>query len=421
MISKMLKPVTFAGSEYEAEQSDIIFVNSVIAPKLSLGKEVNIFCSFSYFTPNYADLFFLRELAELSKKKCNLYLILWDINAETHPYFIKIINERHISPEQMILEKIEEIKAIFRYLGAPENRINLYRATEVLNRFIKKQTPNLFVKYYEAVEKMSLNELVLEHKISHLIQMPLDLFYAYFLQELYPEDVINPIECIICYDYQYEIYAAMRTVLQEKGLGKNIKPVILICPSHPYLVKEGGLPELDMSKEAVVQQMLFCNPSLEEINKMYQVVLQRVLSEFELLEKNGKISVLKLSDFLKQNKTLPLENQLVSLGYNLYSYLQYFGKKLESGSPERITHLTSVADTVKLAKVLSSKRLVEVFQTIDGEKNATQLAKQLKIARSNMSKYLKVLNDNHFIEIDSGGIIRKKIYGIRANFEVGLN
>src|SRR3989338_1640201 len=232
----------------------------------------------------------------------------------------------------MILEKIEEIKAVFRSLGAPENRINLYRATEVLNRFIKKQNPNLFVKYYEATEKMSLNELLLEHKISHLIQMPLDLFYAYFLMELYPEDINGPIECIICYDYQYEIYAAMRAVLHEKGLGKNIKPAILICPSHPYLEKEGGLPELDMSKEAVVQHVLFCNPSLEDIHKMYLVVLHKVLSDFELLEKNGKISVLKLSDLLRLSKTLPIENQLVSLGYNLYNYLQYFSRKLESGS-----------------------------------------------------------------------------------------
>ena len=415
-----LTRVELFDSEYLADKSDSFFINSVIIPKLKERKEVSILCSFSYFTANYTDMFLFHQLSELVKHGCSLYLLMWDINAQSHPYFVKIINERHIAPEQMIQEKMGEVLSILSALGTPMSRIHVYRASEMLSRFIKKQSPNLFVKYYEVAEKMNLNMLVLKHKVSHLLQMPLDLFFAYYLQELYPEDMSQPIEAMVCYDYQYEIYAGVRSVLHEKALGKSVKPALLMCRPHPYLVREGALPEIGMSQEALVQHVLACNPSEQEILQMYEVVIASVLKECELFTRDKKVSLFGFDEFMRKNKALPKHNQQVSLGHNLYRYLQFFETKLDRSTTQRIVHLESMPDTVKFARLLSRKRLVQILQNVDGTTNATQLAKQLQIARSNLSNYLKMLRKNGFITIDSEGFIHKNISAISMNFELGL-
>ncbi|MEM4240186.1 MAG: winged helix-turn-helix domain-containing protein [Candidatus Woesearchaeota archaeon] len=416
----MKKTLNIGESKYDADENDALFIKSVIIPQINAGENVNIFCSTSYFTTNYTDLFFLGELAELVKKGCTLYLMVWDINAECNPYFIRIINERHISAEQLLNEKIQEVASILSSLGANPSKVHIYRASDAIKRFVRKESPNLFVKYYEATERMSLNNLILKHKVSHLIQMPMDIFFAYFFNELYPEDIADNIDCIICYDYQYEIYSEMRNILHDKGLWKIVKPALLICPTHPYLSRNESLPEAGMSREAIVQHILACNPSSEDIRQMYDVVLRRTLSEYTLLEKNDRIVMLKYPEFLKRNKHLPHHNQLVSLAHNLHRYLEILYSKITKEKPAHVAYLKNVADTINIAKILSKKRLVQILQQIDGTKNATEIAKSLQIARSNMSNYLKTLKKNNLIEIDSEGRIRRKISAVKANFEVGI-
>lgn len=63
---------------------------------------------------------------------------------------------------------------------------------------------------------------------------------------------------------------------------------------------------------------------------------------------------------------------------------------------------------------------MELLKAIDGNKNATQLAKELKIARSNMSSYLNELKKNNLVDTDQEGKVHRKISAITANFEVGI-
>src|SRR3989344_4997812 len=170
----------------------------------------------------------------------------------------------------------------------------------------------------------------------------------------------------------------------------------------------------------MVRHVLAYQPKVEEITQMYTVILRKFLNEFELLNNKKEISVLAFDEFMKQNEKLNLENQQVNLGYNLYNYLSSVKKGVSSSTALRSLHITNGLDAVKYAKLLSRKRIIDILKNINEEKNATQLAKELKIARSNMSNYLKLLEKHDLISVDENGAIRRKTASITTNFEVGL-
>ena len=414
----MKESVGFAGSEYLVDSSDAGLVRSALSPKLKQGKTVNVFCAFSYFTSNYSGIFLMRELSDLIKQGCTVYLVMWDVNCECHPYFVQILKEKGGTPEKIIDEKMDEIISVFQAFGTPMSKLHLYRASDTMNRFIRKQTPNLFLKFYSAMEMLSLNHLAHKHKASHLIQMPLNMFFAQYFHELYPEELNDKIEAIVCYGYQESIMSTVRNVMPSEM--NILKPALLALPPHPYLIYSGVLPEMNMDRDVLIQHILAHNPNQEAIAQTYNVILKRFLKDFELLDNSGKVKVLKFDEFMRQNSDLSLNNQQVSLAYSLHSYLQQVKTSLNRNENPEVMRLTNGQDTVKYAKILGRKRLIDVLKHIDGKKNATQLSKELKIARSNMSSYLNLLKKHDLVSIAESGAIQRKVSAISANFEVGL-
>ena len=419
----MAEKIPLGYSEYITQPEDSSLLKNVILPKLEQGKPVNLFCSFSYFTSNYSGIFLVNELSNLIKKGCNLYLVMWDINSQSHRRFKRILRrqEHKITAEEIIEQKINEVLDLFHAFNVPRSKINIYRASDVLQRFIKKQDPNLFIQFYSILERMELNDLLHKHKASHLIQMPLDMFFANFFHKLYPEDVKSKIDVALLYGYQEAIYLETRKRMYGQEIIHNLSPLLLVLPHYPYLIHNDDLPEWKMSRDSIVTHILSCDVEKEEIEQMYNVVLGKILDEFDFLDDKNKVRTLTLKEFLKENKKLSFEKQKIGLGYNVYNYLQKVKSMVVPMEKERILRLSNFEDIAKYSKLLSRKPLISILKHANGKQNATQLAKDLKIARSNMSAYLQTLKNNNLITIDKEGIIHRNVNVINTNFEVGVH
>jgi hypothetical protein len=175
-----------------------------------------------------------------------------------------------------------------------------------------------------------------------------------------------------------------------------------------------------MTRDEVVHHIVGCDPTAEDIQNMYTAILRHFLKEFELLGKERTIQKFNLDVFLQKNKKADLLAQQTSLGYNLYQYLSSVKANIEAELKPTVLHLESGKDAIAYGKLLSKKPIVEILKRADGSRNATQLARELKIARSNMSVYLSELKTYKLISIDGAGKISRRISAITTNFEVGL-
>lgn len=417
----MKETISLGYSEYITDPHDSGFFKSLIVPKLKQKKPVNLYCSLSYFTSNYTGIFMMSELANLMKQGLSVYLVMWDINCQSHQRFRRIVQQTAETPEQIIQSKMDEIASLFQLFKAPMEILHLYRASDVFNRFMKKQEPNLFIQFYWILEKIKLDELVHNHKASHLIQMPLDVFFANFFHELYPEDLSERMEVKLMYPYQEAISKEVRNLMYQHEVTTSPNPLFLLLPPYPYLFYNNAIPDFGMSRDALVSHITACKPTDSQIMQMYYVVLKKMLQEFELLDNEHTLHTLSWDDFLQKHATLSLENQQVSLGYNIHKYLTDIKNRLKAQEKPGVLRLSSTDDAVKYSKLLSRKPMVEILRKIDGKKNATQLAKELKMAKSNMSTYLSLLKHHNLISIEPNGSIKRAITAINTNFEVGLH
>ncbi len=412
--------ITIGKSKYLTTFDDLKLITNIILPKLKQKEPINLFCSFSYFTSNYTGIFLMNELSQLMKQGCNAHIIMWDLNCESHPHFQEVIKQRGLTPAQLIDEKMQEIRDIFKSLETPLSKLKIYRASDTLNRFIHKKNPHLFLEFYKTMEKINLNYLMHKHKASHLIQMPFDMFFANFLHELYPEDVKGRMNVVLCYGYQESIFRPVLNAMTGHELTGHIKLPFLVLPSHPYLIFNGALPNWTMNRDAIVHHILSINPAEQEINQCYDVILKKLLDSFIVMDNNKQVKEMPYETFINHYSKMSLEDKQVSLAYNFHKYLMSIKEKITPAASSKVVHLKDKKDTVRIAKILSRKRLVDVLNHIDGNKNATQIAKELRIARSNMSVYLNELKKHELISVDDDGRVQRKITAITANFELGM-
>jgi len=417
MLYDMTKTLKICYTDYLKDSAEANLVKKTILPKLKQGKSANLFCSFSYFTPNYTGIYLMNEIANFVKDGFDAYLVMWDINCQSHPHFKRIMENQRKSSEEVIDEKMNEIGAIFNSFGVPSNKLHIYRASEVLTRFIHKQTPNLFIQFYGIMEKLDLNNLLHKHKASHLIHMPLDVFFANFLHQLFPEEMNGPIDVSLIYGYQEEITRKVRKTMYEQEIINTLSPLLMVLPPHPYLIHNQVIPNWDMSREAVVQHMIAAKPTTEQILQMYEVILSKFLNTVELADHDFS-QEMNIKKLIEQHPKLSDDQQLISLGYNMHRFLQLVKEKIQSpGSVVR--QVANEDELVKYSRLLSKKPVIRILKSINGQMNSTQLAKHLNIARSNLSNYLKLLEMHEFIEFAADGVVHRKVHGLATNFEVG--
>src|SRR3989338_1173744 len=121
-----------------------------IAPELKDGKKLNIFCSFTYITPNYSILFTLEELKKfVDTGNYKAFILIWDMNTLANPYFRKLQSLGKVKDaDSFINEKIEELRTIARSMGFERENLHIYKSSDLWKRFISYKEEDVFQQFY---------------------------------------------------------------------------------------------------------------------------------------------------------------------------------------------------------------------------------------------------------------------------------
>ncbi|MBR9703166.1 hypothetical protein GOV10_03960 [Candidatus Woesearchaeota archaeon] len=400
---------------YEKDELDF---SRIIEPKLIAGEPLELFCSMTYITPNYAVCYILKRLAILAKKGFTINLVLWDVNVLTHLYSRRFGRER--KKGSFIEEKISEIKRITRHFGLPPEKLRIFRSSEIWKRLILLEDPPLFVEAYEILTDLRVDELHNPAKVSHLIQMPIDVFVMNFFHLLYPESIKRPIDVAFVGLNKEIIYTTVRRKMQEKGIINIRKPLFLLGKDIPYMIVDNKLPEWNMELEEIIYLITHFQPSKEEIINLFDALLEGELDEY-FLSKGHDITSFKYPSFKKQLKELNEEELWMTLARNLYAYLQNIKNDSQDIHEEdQILRITDREMAHNIGRVLRSRIFLDILRLADGTRNLTQMSRELKKQIANVSVYLNELKKLKLVSIDEKGNICRRLRGITLNLDTGL-
>ena len=147
-------------------KKDESLFNSFIKPHLKSKEKVRLFCSFTYITPNYINLFIINELAKLAKEGYELFIVIWDMNSITNKYFKRRVVHAlgAESPSAFMDKKVQEVEQIFSSLGVESAKLHIYKSSDVWKRMVNIQSHDLFLKLYSVLASMKIGELAIRNR-----------------------------------------------------------------------------------------------------------------------------------------------------------------------------------------------------------------------------------------------------------------
>ena len=395
-----------------------------IKPEIAEGNLINVFCSFTYITPNYSILFTLEGLKKfIGNNNCKVLIVLWDMNTIANEYFRKLRpNKKTASTESFINQKVKELKAIALSLGFDEEKLYIYKSSDLWKRLISYKEEDLFQQFYSTLAQMRTHHYpVTGDKISHLIQIPMDMFFCNYFHNLYPEDLDKEVDIAYFGQNKEELYKATRELMIKEGLIESKNPIFVLMKNFPYLVNDGKVPEWNMNLKDVKNNILGANLSKSDIFDMFRHLNEH--TKRILLVKDSKKEEVSYSAFYNLHKNSSLEKLINILADNLYIYLQEKKKiysKWSGEVEESILNISDRKDARNIGSVLKSTIALEIILRADGTRNTTKISKELSKSIATISTYVNRLKRLGLVRILPDGNIRRTIKGVKINLELGV-
>ncbi len=362
---------------------------------------MNIFCSFTYITPNYDVIATLKELYNFAQnKKFKVFLIMWDMNTLANPYFKKYCLNSTKDWDSYIDEKMIEVKNMTYSLGFDESNLTIYKSSDLWKRLVSYSEENLFQQYFSILARLPVKNFTQFRKSSHIFQMALDLFFSNYFHKLYPEDVSREMDVMFSDYYRKDLYLFARDLMTKEGMMTNA-PSILLMETVPYVVYEERTPEWNMSLAEIEEILVNATNKKEEYEQ-----LLNYLEEGDL----RKISLSK-------------EELIKELGKKLYEFLQEHKKKYLTTnhfSEDTIVNISSKKEAMKFGHILQSQISLNLLILSDGTRNTSQIAKELKKSIATISSYAAKLKKLNLLRVNNDGKLQRNLKGIKVNFELGL-
>jgi predicted transcriptional regulator len=414
-----MKNSTFATYSEDKEDFEL-----KIEPEIEEGKQLNIFCSFTYITPNYSILFTLEELKKFTQNgKYRVLLVLWDMNTLSNAYFRRLRALKKITnAEVFINQKVEELRTIAYSLGFDKENLLIYKSSDLWKRLISYKEDDLFQQFYSVLAQMKIKEYhIPSDKISHLIQIPMDVFFCNYLHKLYPEDLDREVDLAYFGRNKESLYPITRDLMLKNGLIEKKNPIFIMMRDFPYLIYNDSVPEWNMSQRDIKEIVIG-----SELDK------KDLLSMFRHLEENfGYIGIkadknidkISYNEFVNQFEDASVEDLSRILAENLYNYLQVRKEQYQKSSgdiEEKILNISKKEDVRKISSALKSKIAFEILTRADGTRNTTKIAKELSKSVATISTYVNRLKKMGLIRVLSDGNLRRTIKGIKINIELGV-
>lgn len=393
-----------------------------VKPDLKNGKQLNIFCSFTYITPNYAVLFTLNELKKFVEQgNFKIFLVIWDMNTLSNPYFKKMCSARKINnPDFFIDQKISELRDIADSIGFNKDNLFIYKSSDLWKRLISYADTNIFQEFYSILAQMKIQDFVSNNKVSHLVQIPMDIFFCNYFHKLYPEDTNREMDLAFFGQDKENLYVSTRESMIHEGLIENKKPVFIVLKDFPYLTYNYNIPEWNMGLKDIKNILINFPMTKKEIF----VLFRHITNATSIKVKNKDKSVeFDFNDFYNEYKGSSEKELIDILAENLLRYLNDHKKRFLERSgriEEEVLNLVKKQDVKNIGQVLKSDIALEILLLADGLKNTTQISKELNKSVATISTYANRLKKMNLIRILPDGKVKRNIRGFKVNLELGL-
>ena len=383
---------------------------------LVFGSENRVFCSFTYITSNYSVLFTLNELKDFIKgKNAKVFIVLWDMNTLSNPYFKRLCASRKIkNPKSFINQKVSELRKIMISMGFDKEKIFIYKSSDLWRRFVTYTSEDIFQEFYSILAQLKIKDFVNNIKCSHLIQIPMDIFFCNYFHKFYPEDTDHPIEIAFYGKDKDRLYIRTRELMVKDGLIKQKNPLFVETRRFPYLLYEDNLPEWDMSKNEI--RNIIVNLDIDK--KDIFSIISFISSGDDLLSYES--TQYTYDEFYEKFQSKNVKTLKEIATQLLFDYLQKLKSKFESLSKipeEEIVSFSTEKDVMNIGSTLKSKIALRILMLADGTKNTTDISKVLKKSVATISMYTHKLKADNLIETLENGKIKRKIKGLKINLE----
>lgn len=393
-----------------------------IKPEWNNGKQLNIFCSFTYITPNYSVLFTLNELKKfVDQGNHKVFLVIWDMNTLANPYFKRMCSSSRITdPNLFINQKITELKDLIESLGFDREKISIYKSSELWKRFISYTDQNLFQEFYAVLAQMKIKDYVANDKVSHLAQIPMDLFFCNYFHKLFPEDSSRPIDLAFFGQDKENVYLATRDFMMKEGLVENKKPIFISIKDFPYLLHNHNVPEWNMVLKDIKNILINFPFTKKDIFSVFRHITNSINIR---VREEDSFEELDYREFYNNYKDQTNEELIEILAENLHRYLKHHRKKyLETSGriEESVMNVTNKDDVKNIGQVLKSELALEILLLSDGTRTISEISRELNKSVANISMYANKLRKMNLIRTLDNGKVKRNIKGVKVNFELGL-
>ncbi len=380
---------------------------NVINAKVHSKEVLNIFCSFTFITPNNRAIFILSKLAEFAKVCPNtrIHIVLADMNILTQDYLKHLGFNWETDTVNFIQKKKDELRQYLMSFGASPEQIHVYNFSEVWEKMIKKEDKHYFLQYYSVISefKLSAFDNAKIYNVSQFFQYSLDIFFATIMHILYPEYVNAPVDVFIGRFMKKDIYVPTRNLIYEHGISKMRKPFLLLTKEDPDLMFRDRIPEWNMDMEEI--RYIIDNTELKDEDYLNIIEFYRSeVDKFNVYMDEEK-KVLSIDQAVKMVKKESRNIKTIIVSSLIYSFLQEKKKLVKEDISVDNIQIKRKQDIIKISNLLKTKHVLEIIHLCDGKHTLTAVSKKLGIHMSNLSKSIKELKDAGIITIKD-----KKLY-----------
>ena len=387
------------------------------------GKQHTILCSFTYITPNYSIILTLEALKIFAlNHNYKVIILLWDMNALANPYFKKLATLGKIKDLNSFIDtKVVELRTLALSIGFIGDNLLIYKSSDLWKRLVAFKEENLFQSFYSVLSQMKIKDYgIPSDKMSHIIQIPLDIFFANYFHRLFPEDLDEEIDFVFSSQHKEKLYLLTRELMLKSGLIKIKNPLFVLMELFPYIIYNDFVPEWDMSKDQIETIVAKARLSKRDIFSLFKYLESKPENEL-----NSKGNTLKLdyNSLFKRYKNEKPNNLAHILSERLFKYLQEHKERYikESGKiQEIILNIPTKQEAKKIGSVLKSHIALEILLSADGVLNTSQIAKKLGKSVATISTYSSRLRKLGLIRILPNGKLKRNIKGVKINLELGL-
>tara|TARA_Y100000034_G_scaffold136858_1_gene216435 strand:+ start:2158 stop:3399 length:1242 start_codon:yes stop_codon:yes gene_type:complete len=408
---------------YSVHPSDKESFDLKIKPKIEQGEKLSIFCSFTFITPNYAILFTLDELRKFTDSgNHKIFLVIGDMNIRANDYFKKMSSSKKMEDSDSFLnDKVKELEILARSMGFKKEDLHIYRASDMWRRLIRYKDEDLFQNFYSVLAQMNVSEFSSIKRVSHLFQMPMDIFFCNYFHKLYPEDASKEMDLAFFGSNKEKPYLAARDLIAESGLIGSKKPIFILMKNFPYLIHNGNVPEFNMNLEDIKDIIKNCNLTKKEL---FEALGHLSDNHGDILVKEGKqASDLSFATFFKEYKDKDEKELVRILSENLHDYLQKRKKGFIEESGKLVEGILNVSDKAyvkQLGSVLKSSIALDILLNADGSKNLSEVSKEIGKSAQTISSYINKLKKMDLLRVLPNGKLKRNIKGVKVNLELGI-